>query len=129
MYSEDPRLSGHLGYNLINSMQNGGLQDNKYYLMAIQCKHYAVYNLESIPESRTHFNAITDAVNWAETYSPVFRECAVRAGALQVMCSYNSINGVPACGNNDTLNSVLRGQWVCNLYPYVFTIHYTLYTI
>eukprot|EP01084_Bolivina_argentea_P041129 75902_1 len=111
VYSEDPRLGAHLAYAVVTGMQYGGLQNDKYYMMGLQCKHYAVYNLESIPESRTHFNAITDAVNWAETYSPAFRECVVRANAAQVMCSYNSVNGVPACGNHDILTSVLRDQW------------------
>ncbi len=59
-------------------MQYGGLQNDKYYMMGLQCKHYAAYDLESIPESRTKFNAKVDAVNWAETYSVPFRECVVR---------------------------------------------------
>ena len=35
----------------------------------------------------------------------------VRAQGQHVMCSYNSINGIPACGNNYTLNKVLRDDW------------------
>ena len=27
------------------------------------------------------------------------------------MCSYNAINGIPACANDFILNKVLRGQW------------------
>jgi len=27
------------------------------------------------------------------------------------MCSYNSLNGVPTCGNKDLLNGVLRNRW------------------
>ena len=62
-------------------MQYGGLQDDKYLMMGLQCKHFAAYDIESIPESRVDFDAKVDAVNWAETYSPVFRECVVRAQA------------------------------------------------
>ena len=91
--------------------QNGGEQDDKYVLLASCCKHYAAYDLESQPTSRTHFNAMVDAVNWAETYSPVFRECVVRAKVQHIMCSYNSINGVPTCGSKDILTTVLRDQW------------------
>ena len=67
VYSEHTRLSGHLGYEFITGMQFGGLQNNKYWLMGSQCKHYGVYDIESIPQSRLEYNAITDAVNWAET--------------------------------------------------------------
>ena len=28
-----------------------------------------------------------------------------------IMCSYNSINGVPTCGDKDILTTVLREQW------------------
>ena len=66
---------------------------------------------ESIPQTRVVFNAIVDAVNWAETYSPVFRECVVRSKVQHIMCSYNSINGVPTCGSKDILTTVLRDQW------------------
>ena len=79
--------------------------------MAACCKHYAAYDLESDPQSRFTFNAIVDAVNWAETYSPVFRECVVRSKVQHIMCSYNSINGVPTCGLDDILTTVLRDQW------------------
>ena len=54
---------------------------------------------------------MVDAVNWAETYSPVFRECVVRANVQHIMCSYNSINGIPTCGSKDILTTVLRDQW------------------
>jgi hypothetical protein len=72
---------------------------------------------------------------------PVFRACIVEADASSVriflhffdfvftlvffffvrflfvssfsksMCSYNSLNGVPTCGNPDLLNGVLRNRW------------------
>ena len=80
-------------------------------MIGAQCKHFAVYDLENIPQSRLYYNAITNAVNFAETYSPVFRECVVRAQAAQVMCAYNSVNGVPACCQGAILNTVLRDEW------------------
>jgi beta-glucosidase-like glycosyl hydrolase len=27
------------------------------------------------------------------------------------MCSYNAVNGVPACANNRLMNEILRGRW------------------
>eukprot|EP01084_Bolivina_argentea_P317679 550831_1 len=114
VYSEDPRLSGHLTYYFVTGYQNGGAQNDKYILLASCCKHYAAYDLEDIPNTsikRQEFNAIVDAVNWAETYAPVFRECVVRANVQHIMCSYNSINSVPTCGSKDILTTVLRNQW------------------
>ena len=42
---------------------------------------------------------------------PVFHACVKEAQAAHVMCSYNAINGVPACANGPLLNGVLRDQW------------------
>lgn len=36
------------------------------------------------------------------TFLPAFRSC-LQAGAYGVMCSYNAINGVPACANKKLL--------------------------
>eukprot|EP01084_Bolivina_argentea_P317675 550826_1 len=111
VYGEDPRLSAHLTYHFVTGYQYNGTQNDKYILLASCCKHYAAYDLESSPQSRMTFNAIVDAVDWGETYAPVFRECVVRAKVQHIMCSYNSVNGVPACGSDDILTKVLRDQW------------------
>ncbi|GFS25700.1 beta-D-xylosidase 1, partial [Elysia marginata] len=44
------------------------------------------------------------------TYLPGFKRC-VQAGTYSFMCSYNSINGIPACANEKILNDVLRKDW------------------
>jgi beta-glucosidase len=43
-------------------------------------------------------------------YLPPFK-AALDAGADTFMCSFNAINGVPGCGNDDTMNRILKGQW------------------
>ncbi|CAK0895339.1 unnamed protein product, partial [Prorocentrum cordatum] len=45
---------------------------------------------------RMGFDAAVGARDLLESYLPAFEAC-VGAGAEQVMCSYNSVNGVPAC--------------------------------
>ena len=49
------------------------------------------------------------------TSSPDSKEeveaCIVEGQAQSVMCSYNSINGVPTCGDEQLLNGILREQW------------------
>jgi len=43
-------------------------------------------------------------------YLPPFK-AAFEAGADTAMCAFNAINGVPACGNDYTLNDILKGEW------------------
>ena len=113
VWSEDPRLTGHLAYEFITGIQYGNNtdKDNGYYLIGAQCKHFGVYDLENIPVNRLVYNAKTDAINYGETYIPAFRECITRGQASQVMCSYNSVNGVPACGNEYLLNYTIKNKW------------------
>ncbi len=37
-------------------------------------------------------------------------DAAVKAGVASIMCSYNKINGIFACGNPDTLKTILRDE-------------------
>jgi beta-glucosidase len=43
-------------------------------------------------------------------YLPPFR-AAVQAGVGSVMCSFNSIAGVPGCANNETETQILKNAW------------------
>ena len=47
----------------------------------------------------------------ADTYLPAFQACVQGGGASSVMCSYNSVRGVPACASRALLQQQLRGQW------------------
>lgn len=51
--------------------------------------------------------------DWLETFQPAFRACA-DAGVMSYMCSYNAINGVPACANRELLTDILRNTWNFN---------------
>ncbi|XP_065837827.1 uncharacterized protein [Oscarella lobularis] len=110
VYSEDPNVAAQLTYNFVVGAQ-GNFSSTGYLLAAACCKHYAAYDLESEPRSRFTFDAQVDSRNMWETYMVNFRHCVVEAQAAHVMCSYNAVNGVPACGNPDLLNGILRDQW------------------
>jgi len=43
-------------------------------------------------------------------YLPPFK-AALDAGAATFMCSFNSINGVPGCGDHETMTDLLKKRW------------------
>ena len=57
------------------------------------------YNTTDISESRLR-----------NLYLPPFK-AAVDAGSDTVMCSFNSINGVPGCANHETETEILKKEW------------------
>jgi beta-glucosidase len=71
-------------------------------------KHFAAYGQ---PESGRDYNT-TDMSEQRlrNLYLPPFK-AAIEAGADTAMCSFNAINGVPGCGNDYTMNRILKGEW------------------
>ena len=51
------------------------------------CVDYAVYNIETVPTDRHHFNAVVGGRDLWETYLPVFQACTAEAKGAHVMCS------------------------------------------
>lgn len=45
-----------------------------------------------------------------DTYQPPFKSCVQQGKASCLMCAYNSVNGVPACANQDLIQK-LRDEW------------------
>ena len=93
-FGEDPYLSGAMGAAEIRGAQ---AQD----VMAM-AKHYVGYDSDS-------YSTYIDPQTLHEVYVAPFDD-AIHAGVSSVMCSYNRINGDFACGNNDTLNTILKGE-------------------
>lgn len=60
---------------------------------------------------RHAFNVNPSAYDFEDTYMPAFRSAVVDGQAGSVMCSYNAVNGVPACANGDLLSKRLREDW------------------
>lgn len=44
------------------------------------------------------------------TFAPAFKAC-VEANVQSIMCSYNAINGIPACAHRYFINDILRENW------------------
>jgi len=104
---EDPFLTSQYTYVLINGLQNG--DDERYLKIAADCKHFDAYDLENWNGTdRHHFNAIVSDQDLVETYLPPFETCVRDARVASIMCSYNMINGVPACANRFFLQTIAR---------------------
>ncbi len=89
-FGEDPMLTGAMGAAEIEGAQ---AQD----VMAM-AKHYVAYDTES-------YNVFVDPQTLHEVYVAPFA-AASAVGVSSVMCSYNKVNGLFACGNPDTLKTI-----------------------
>jgi beta-glucosidase len=93
-FGEDPYLTSVMGAEEIKGIQS-------QHVMAM-VKHYVAYDSNS-------GNIYVDDQTLHEIYVAPF-DAAVKAGVASIMCSYNRINGTFACGNKDTLTTILREQ-------------------
>lgn len=111
-YGEDPFLTATLASAFIRGIQG---DRGRFYLRADATpKHFAVH---SGPEAlRDGFNAIVSEHDLKDTYLAAFRYVTGEGRGSAVMCSYNAINGIPACANSQLLNKMMRTQWGFNGY-------------
>lgn len=85
--------------------------DDDGLMVSACCKHFTAYDLEKWGEfSRYNFNAVVTQQDLEDTYQPPFRGCVQQGKASCLMCSYNEVNGVPACASKDLLGLV-RNKW------------------
>ncbi|MDQ1391766.1 MAG: beta-glucosidase [Acidimicrobiaceae bacterium] len=99
---EDPYLTATLATPLVQ-----GIQANR---VVSVLKHFAVYNQE-LNRGTSLDNSVVSDRALHEIYLPAFSAATQAGNAGAVMCSYNLINGVPACQNAALLDGILRGQW------------------
>ncbi|MGC1359602.1 MAG: glycoside hydrolase family 3 C-terminal domain-containing protein [Silvibacterium sp.] len=92
-FGEDPLLTGEIAAGEIRGVQSQGI--------LAQAKHYVGY------DGGTDVVIGQQALH--EIYVAPFSD-AVKAGVSSIMCSYNKINGLYACGNPDTLVKILRDE-------------------
>ncbi|KAG7365322.1 glycoside hydrolase [Nitzschia inconspicua] len=116
---EDPYLTGEYAKAFVNGLQGaytssavggGEGDDHDRVRVGACCKHYLANSLERWGNvSRHNFDAKIDDQDLHDYYLPPFKECVKEA--VGVMCSYNAINGIPACAHPYLLQEVLREQW------------------
>ncbi|GMF17026.1 unnamed protein product [Phytophthora fragariaefolia] len=105
--SEDPLVNSKYGVAYTRGLQEG--KDKRFLQAVVTLKHYAAYSYEHYDGiDRMAFNAEVSRYDFADTYLPAFRAAVVQGKAKGVMCSYNSVNGVPMCANEQLNTKLLR---------------------
>jgi beta-glucosidase-like glycosyl hydrolase len=80
--------------------------------VAAGCKHFVANSLERWGNVTRHdVNAQVSIEELYNYYFPPFEECVTHAHTVGIMCSYNAVNGIPACVNDWLLQDVLRRDW------------------
>ena len=104
---EDPFLTSEYVYSYINGLQRG--DDDRYLKVAADCKHYAAYDMEHWNGTdRRQFDARVTDQDLIETYLAPFETCIRDAKVASIMCSFNAVNGIPACANRFLLQTIAR---------------------
>ncbi|KAK4501653.1 hypothetical protein PRZ48_007462 [Zasmidium cellare] len=110
---EDPFHVSSYTRALVSGLEASDISDVKK--MVATCKHYGAYDLEYWHDTnRFIFDAKVTTQDLAEYYMPSFETCARDMQAGSVMCSYNSLNGVPSCVDGWLLTDLLRKNWGWN---------------
>lgn len=106
-YGEDPILAGKLTAALSRGIQG----DHPFYVRAVaSLKHFIGNNNEV---DRGECSVSIDPRNMREYYLKAFELPFKEGGALSMMTSYNSVNGVPA-NLNPQVNEVVKREWGMN---------------
>ena len=114
--AEDPYLVGEMGVAWARGMQEG--EDPNHVLVAATMKHFVANSVEGSwnPDgswggkiNRHTIDVNITKQNLADFYWPAFRESIRHGKAKGIMCSYNSVNGVPTC--LDPLQRAARDAW------------------
>ena len=99
-------------------MQEG--EDPRYLKVSACCKHYTAYDLENWHGvQRYEFDAIVNDRDMLDTsllplgvidrFQVPFEQCVRKAHASSLVCSYNAVNGIPACADKELLYGTARG--------------------
>lgn len=99
-YSEDPLLSGKLASSFINGVQSKNV--------GACLKHFA---LNSQEDARFINDSICDERAKREIYLKGFEICIKESNPWLIMASYNKIDGIHACENEELLTQIGRKEF------------------
>lgn len=103
---EDPYLSGVMGAAMVKGLGGGDL--SLPFSTIATLKHFIAYG--TTEGGQNGARSIVGPRELRQVFLPPFHR-AIDAGALSVMTSYNSLDGVPCTSNRQLLTDVLRGNW------------------
>ncbi len=103
---EDPVLTATLGAAMVKGLGGGDL--SKPYSTIATLKHFIAYGTTEGGQNGNQ--TVIGPRELADYFLPPFKK-VIDAGALSVMTSYNSLDGVPSTANNHLLRDVLKRQW------------------
>ena len=105
-YGEDPVLTGELGAAMVRGLGGGDL--TKPFSTLATLKHFIAYGTTEGGQNGNQ--TVLGPMELHQNFLPPFRK-AIEAGALSVMTSYNSCDGIPCTSNEYLLTEVLRNDW------------------
>ena len=99
-YGEDVHLTSQMASAMVRGTSSKGVIST--------LKHFVAYG---VPEGGHNGNpSIIGMRDLRENVLPTFK-AVIDAGALSVMTSYNSLDGIPTTCNRELLTGVLRDEW------------------
>ena len=103
---EDPYLGSVMAAARVKGAQGSDYAARNKTVTSV--KHFVAYGQ---PEGGRDYNTTDMSESRLRNlYLPPFK-AAVDAGSDTVMCSFNSLNGVPGCANKDTETGILKNEW------------------
>ncbi|PTL32302.1 beta-glucosidase [Prevotella sp. oral taxon 376] len=103
---EDPVLTGTMGAALVRGLGGGDL--SKPYSTLATLKHFIAYGTTEGGQNGNQ--SIIGQRDLLQNFLPPFKK-AIDAGALSVMTSYNSLDGIPSTASRELYTDLLRKQW------------------
>ncbi|SFG03710.1 glycoside hydrolase family 3 N-terminal domain-containing protein [Prevotella sp. KH2C16] len=103
---EDPVLTGTMGAALVRGLGGGDL--SKPYSTLATLKHFIAYGTTEGGQNGNQ--SIIGQRDLLQNFLPPFKK-AIDAGALSVMTSYNSLDGIPSTASRELYTDLLRRQW------------------
>lgn len=106
-YGEDTYLASRMAVSMVKGLQGADLASDSSIIA--EPKHYAGYGN---PAGGLNMSpCLVGKQELFSYYMPIFEAAFVEGGALNAMCSYNSIDGIPCSADHHLLTGVLRDQW------------------
>ncbi|KAJ5654555.1 hypothetical protein N7490_001558 [Penicillium lividum] len=107
--ASDPYLSGVIAARTIEGMQGQGVISSVKHFIGYEQELYRNPTTNSDNQTVESVSSNIDDKTMHEAYLWPFQD-ALKAGAGNIMCSYNRVNNSYACQNSKTLNGLLKTE-------------------